>query len=820
MDRFRDIINLMDLENHEVEARFKYPSLYIVDQLYSAMKPVKEEMYLEEFWFIELVKYRSRIKITEHEFNQTPVKCMQGIGNSFVSKKRIKDEDFGPFSLHEAEEKTEHLSEYAQSSRRNKMYRVVNNVVFDLKSLLVDIKYTTRCANNQKIFYELIKPEIVPTLLIEVEFKHKDGIDLFLNQILPRILGISSISDLVLPKIQLPVELKTHTCTIQSLVDIQNYENLFITPKIDGRLCIFRIEESKCLVQFAVGSPYIRSFLIKKIKNKLIEGYGEFIQIGNQRVIFPILIVVDGITQSRTTTIPNIEGEILFASKPISHSFKTPEQFFTAVIEILQSEIVVLNQSVPTDGAIMGNLKNQEGIIVDKKIKLVNTVDFYAVFDYGPNSTVIITKGTSETYIKLILYAGNSGSPKHVRKETIPLLPGSSFDQESQILKLKLGNQTHLIFNKSIIEIGPNQIQSRQDKTSLLLDSKRYFGNSYNVATETTGISLEILNRLASNYLNAKLDFAAEIVHSVKIEDPGILNVNKIYYATNNRQIGRALRTFNNYIVSQLLYSFGTKFRSGSNKTILDIDGGRGGIMQKAYFLEAVFLLITDSDSNALAEASRRIDEYRTKQPKVYKYATLHATPRSLTYESQVRGHIRKGTKIDLINYSFAIHFSLDPGAKEELPVMINLRKLASPGTRVIVTCLAGEIVTQLLSMGQPIKYNLEGTSVPYTITATPNPNIISVLNPMSSVEPMEEYVLTYQVVIDHFEHAGFRLIDSCLFSTLLDAHREFFTDRVDQFETKTNTIAWFKTVREAFAVQDDSKELSKIHRYFVFVKN
>lgn len=821
--------------DNEVEIQMRPLGFHLLNQMYSTIQDYKLEYYLEAVWFDEdKTKYRIRLPMTTEDLKKNPSNLIKSRFRrvKIVEKRKVQVFEFINFNLVESTEEVSKSHDILSLINNNIIYRVVTNFIFDLDSILVDFKCVTKI-NNHRINAELVHPLNIPFFSTEFEIKKPEGIDLFWESLYPRLMNISHIEDIGIDSLVFPVSMFTNTINMLSLLEIKDYTKYFLTTKIDGQNVRFKLTKDKdnksvLYMESSVGSLSVRSFRVDA-KWPFVDlcGYGEYLIIDKKRYLFPISILKDGVLVERTEQhkIKFPEGDITFIHKPYYFDFESSSQFFATLCELLKKNIYEIGQTrIPTDGAIMGTKESDAKSVMDYKIKLDNTIDMYMVFNYTSNYSFVNKKG-SETHLNMHSYYTFNKQPK-LNKISLWHLNNATFNNTGQFIEFETSTgQKQIAFNKFILETLVNDestiVRPRMDKTMNTWVHKTNFGNKQSVAIENTGIILEDLMDLMTDYeaaytrLVSNKGFASH-------DNLGALNTGKVYYKeANNRLAGRTHRLFTNMVVSRILFPHTTKFRLGRQCVLLDVDGGRGGIIQKAYFSEVKFLLISETIDETLKEARQRLYDMSNQKPNMFKYDALHDTIRSPSYSKRVKSILttHKLPGIDVIYIGFAVHFSIDTSSAESIQVfMNNLNDLCKPGTRVIITTMDGQAINKMLNLRDTIQYNVDDNTK-FIIKRGSHPNTISVMNEMSSEVYIDEYLIEPDSFIKILDKNKYYLLEHNNFTSFVNMNRDFYESGEYLLEPRENTRNFSNTIKQAFGDTRYDMSLLGLSVYYIFVK-
>jgi SAM-dependent methyltransferase len=338
-----------------------------------------------------------------------------------------------------------------------------------------------------------------------------------------------------------------------------------------------------------------------------------------------------------------------------------------------------------------------------------NSIDFYIEFvrdkktgkilSVYDNSIVIDDFTAEKPYVICHLHVGNRN------KYTGEMEPVLFREKENgYICNLFTSNgkifdsEKNIINDKTIVEFYYNNdnnvddrfkwvpIRTRYDKTQQMILYRKEFGNYITVAEKvfrsmTNPILITDFDDLAKggtnydtklNQLKSKINY--ELIASTIKENKYFQNVEKLV---------KIMTSFHNYIKSVLIYTHSNKnYTGGKPQSVLEIAFGRGGDINRYFYVQVDFLVGTDIDYDNLISstngAKSRYEFLKRTKPNVPRMFFVQADGGSLlNYEDQL-GALKgmtnenkyfmeqffskdknKRTLFDRINCNFAIHYML-----------------------------------------------------------------------------------------------------------------------------------------------------------------
>ena len=367
-----------------------------------------------------------------------------------------------------------------------------------------------------------------------------------------------------------------------------------------------------------------------------------------------------------------------------------------------------------------------------------NSIDFYIQFERDKTTGKILTvyDNSNDDYVRnksyriCKLYCGKFNSQREV-----PEL----FHEEQQMYWAYLfldGGEVrdvdgNIITDGTVVEFYYNDqkgediiiperfrwipIRTRYDKTESVLRFHRKYGNNLDVAMKVwRSIQNPILYADFQDLAKGNDPKKNQFFYDIKVEllrkrigHELITTVTKQnQYYQNIKKNAEAMRTFHNWIKSNIIYTFCNKqYKNDVPQTIFDIGCGVGGDIMKFYYVSIAYYVGIDIAKEGLFSAVNgaisRYNNQRKNKPNFPKFEFIHADAGTkLTYEDQNRvlGGMnnenrllinkyfgQNSTKFDIVNCQFVMHYFL----KDQLTwdnFKSNLNKTLKPGGFFIAT--------------------------------------------------------------------------------------------------------------------------------------
>lgn len=511
----------------------------------------------------------------------------------------------------------------------------------------------------------------------------------------------------------------------------------------------------------------------------------------------------------------------------------------------------------------------------------MNSIDFYVEYERSPETgkVLILYDNSDDEKIKnkpykiLNLYVG-----KRTKGSEIPVLFRKEEGDYRAYVFLKKGEvkdiESNIIQDKTVIECYYNNddtlnpkfrwvpMRTRYDKTQAVQMYKRRYGNYIDVANK---IWRSIINPVLANDFNILADdkmfeshlasISKKITHSlIKSE-----RAENVYYEMQTN-MAEAMRNFNNYIKSIMIYTYCSYvYNKGEKLSVLDFACGRGGDIMKFYYARVDYYVGFDYDLNNLTDATNgALSRYRQMRKKNANFPNMyfiHADGGALldideqlkslgTMTNQNKSMIRKffnldeknRTKFGVINCQFAVHYFL----KNELTwnnFTRNINMYLQNNGFVLFTTFDAETVNKEFDKDGKIqihftdkkgekkllievlkKYNDVDFSKPVGVGHT-----IDVLNASFSTKYITEYLVHKDFFIKELEEkCNLELVESEMFENIYHINKDYFTKVIEE-ETTAKTKKFLRKVARLYDQTNDENragfELMRLNRYYIFRK-
>lgn len=643
---------------------------------------------------------------------------------------------------------------------------------------------------------------------------------------------------------------------------INDLKNVAITPKVDGIECQFIIYNNNTFVY--VNSRWINiesNFFWPKQKH-FIRGIGEYYIVdestknrhtGNKDIntvsklprlvhkLYPFCVEIstkknNNIHMSRLESlgyffshVNTSDTKLLnFDIKKILTNFESEQEFYIQVYNLLNMEF-----PYKIDGLIVFNTAdswqtNNNTHIIDYKLKLDNTVDLFGTIDIENN---ILMNGNS---IVLNLYKYNLLKRKSVNvdgsyrrpicelsifksvkikvknenddsDESNNSLSYFNFDVDINMIVVKHkenGNKFILIPHCFIAEYSVlyNEIiKFRIDKTNKYYDRMEYFGNSS-----------EIVNRSISMHENNQIVSVKELLTAKSIKDLFKDNEpNDVHYYrpdTNDTTSG-LLRRFNNFMKTD---SIAMAANSMINKKVcsrvLDIDAGKGGDINKLYFMNVKYVFATDIDNNALNIYKERYDRVNANhRGKMFGYSLVKTCIINDDFIDTIlkkmnikRNEFNETHAFDLVNYQLAIHFYWEK--KNFSTVLNNIKFFCKNKTKIVISTNNGYLIKKYLENTNELSLKIDSKENLYMHIIRAGDNKIRIIcEPLTENEGVVENLVFNDELISEFEKHNFKLINVIDFNryandiVLFERMKEFNSHNTSASKLITTIINLFE---------------------------
>ena len=346
-------------------------------------------------------------------------------------------------------------------------------------------------------------------------------------------------------------------------------------------------------------------------------------------------------------------------SKYLDYKWKPPEMnsidFYVEFEKDKSGKVLVIY-----DNSVLGTIKN-------KPYKILNLYVGLAI--KGVQKPVLFDNENSHS--QAYLYLDDSGE---VRSKDGKLIQDKTVVEFSYDLTADINNNYRWI-----------PLRTRYDKTENVHKNHTDYGNYVDVAFK---IWRSINNPVSEQDLQILSDEKTYDTHIKqmrgRIDYTSIRDEKRldIYYQKKSR-LAEEMRHFNNYVKSNLIYTYyNWRYNDRIKNKILDAACGRGGDVQKFYYVEAEIVVGFDRDIQGITDAADgAITRYQNERAKHAKYPPMFFMQASainlLKYEDQIKELGRMNNEMektfkrfftfddkrmifDRLNCMFALHYFLE----------------------------------------------------------------------------------------------------------------------------------------------------------------
>lgn len=499
-----------------------------------------------------------------------------------------------------------------------------------------------------------------------------------------------------------------------------------------------------------------------------------------------------------------------------------------------------------------------------------NSIDFYIRFAIDKkNQEIIITEGECNHYKICKLYVGKlTKEGDTIIERPIPFLVDEE-EQEAKILLDKNGNARDingkLISTNSVVEFIYNTnvpdlenssrwipIRTRIDKNESIRLYNRKYGNPIEIANR---IWNSIVNPVTEDTL---VSLAKDDTYEINLDliRNSIVRKTTTYY-TDKINIGVHMRAFHNFIKTKMIKEY---FKNSTN--VLDIGCGRGGDLIKFFKLPYNLYVGTDRDYGSLFtiddSANNRYMQEKQRNKKLKEVVLINADSTGVfssevqkkIFSNMTEENIKKidkyltgDIKYGLINCQFTIHYYLST-EDSWYNFCKNINNLIADNGYLLITTFDADIIRKKFGNKNSFSAqytNRYGTELKlYEIVKFYKEevgyigNAIDVVNTMISDDPIREYLVDKQFLIDSMrEKCGLELVDTDTFQNFTFMYSSYFKgehNEDNQYLNKTNyakinkyyQIITNSNLDENASLLEEIKasfEFSKLSRYYIFQK-
>ncbi len=410
-------------------------------------------------------------------------------------------------------------------------------------------------------------------------------------------------------------------------------------------------------------------------------------------------------------------------------------------------------------------------------------------------------------------------------------------------------------------------IRTRYDKTESVLKHKKKYGNNSDIADAVwnsiqQNITINDLEKLGNEKIYDQE--LAEIKNRIDSSVVAKGRQTDVYYQKTT-DFAKPLRSFNNYIKSNILFTYcSPKIMNNKLKklSILDLGCGRGGDIQKFFHSKIGKYVGFDPDHNGIHSSTdgalSRYNNFRRKMPNFPKMDFLIADANTeLNYESQLKSigkmsSVNKdllesifGTdsnnlnniKFDVFNCQLMIHFVL----KNDVTwnnFCSNINNYMADDGYLLISTFDGEKLHKMFKQKNGnIKevYSEEGTRKTFfefkssydhssnniDKTGLSYSAFVSMIKDDNNFDT--EYIVTEKFLVNSLkEKCDMELVESNSFHKIYEQQRNFF-ENIAPKEENSLTKNYLMKVREFYNMEDSinkaSLEFNKLHKYYIFKK-
>ncbi|AAC97815.1 ORF MSV067 putative mRNA capping enzyme large subunit homolog (vaccinia D1R), similar to SW:P20979 [Melanoplus sanguinipes entomopoxvirus] len=840
--QFYSTHNPVDNVHNEIELTYLFDNLLLLSNIASYTE-TKKKLQLEYIikYVDKSIKLRQRHEYDYPNFEITNTYMIQKLTNQWTIKKLINkiEENIGNEKFiiaHNTEEdniKNNMIIPPKKLIMSNVTIHILSSIYFIINGNVrveFKLKGTLGAADNNKMMLQTYLNNVLTykqftSYYIEIEILNKLSKDEFYRDITNAfryIYSINNLNNFALSTKNISPSVKTFMLPFDSLY-LMDKSKYFLTSKIDGEVVQFTVKNGICDI-------VLYNFIFKNkqtnIPNHIVmKGFGEYKKIDNVKTIYPFVFTEIYSTDSKqkyntryemikfyNDNIKNKEFDITFKHKPIIPIEKDIVNEAIAYYKSLDEKI--------TDGVILLDKESN----IDYKLKIDNTVDVIASLNTHKSPNKIHKDGI---YMTFNLYMNDEKNITELLKVEMKSNDLITYDNDINMLKFK---NIHNRYGKNILYaplcciveysfLKSKIVNIRLDKTTKFFKSN-YYGNSLKVILDSKTFHEKYvpLDTVGIDYLYTMFKINNEIYDKKNL----ILNQNVEKYfkepIENNQQQRPPLNIFTNLIKTEAISIAASKLCAEiPNRHVLSIDIGRGGDINKYYYIGISGMLGTDPDISALSEAQERYNSLQTRKrvnSTVYKFSSLNISILDHDYLNKVKSTYMTQQKIKyfgLIEWQMAIHYSYNVDTKNK--ILNILKNLSTDGTKVIITCLNGNKIKNLLINNQNIKYKIQD-NIYYNISKV-NDDKIKVLYDATMTTWLEEYLI-YDTIIEDFNKYNFILDDMFEFKDIYNNDAMLVLKTNSLFPRKATSV-FYKNILNQNTKDNQVLELMNLFKVYIF---
>ena len=597
-----------------------------------------------------------------------------------------------------------------------------------------------------------------------------------------------------------------------SFLNIKNFDpkTTLLTTKTDGEYVQFIVKDGYLYFYLP---PLIHMYKINSKKN--FAGHGEFLK--PTREIYPFALHNTSMTREEQfdffSDFDNGDSTIKLCLKPYWGPFESHQDIFFLIQERERSKV----PEEKTDGYIL--IQNETKQIVDYKLKFQNTIDIFATLSW---------RGNSENGVDLQLW--QSDGQTITKRCDIRTGADFSFDERSQTLQYFDSNEnTMQVFPTMFImeiDVTTNEYLPRIDKTEKFIQTG-YKGNPkeiiqkiYQFATEgitrdfILNLTQDSLQKLFDKMSNNSLDKNKEY-----IQQP--LNTSVDWYDTKKKKVALGPNLLMNAIKTQDFEANTSMTQNRIHKpSVLSIYCGRGGDLNKCFFIGAKYVFGLEPSTISIEEAIKRYQQRKESNPYVFDFKVLEGRLEERDIVERLLDAMKEykfPKKYDHIDCHQGIHFSFTSKTKHHILHTINT--FSKPGTNVFITTNNKSIILPELKAQEDKTIIMTFDNIDYRYTLI-NDEKISVMITPSMASENQEYLIDKDEIIEAFTSNGFAILqvesaDNLLLPPEMYRHMAQCISK----ETESNSGAIWLSNLSKLNFNSNLKQLMSFQMNFGFTK-
>lgn len=410
-------------------------------------------------------------------------------------------------------------------------------------------------------------------------------------------------------------------------------------------------------------------------------------------------------------------------------------------------------------------------------------------------------------------------------------------------------------------------LRTRFDKTESVIKYQRKYGNNEYIAPKIwrsmlSPVELNDIKMLADektfdNYMKTVINprVTKDIIMSERAE--------KKYYELDDSKLSKHMRTFHNFIKTNLISTFcSPKYlnKSYGKLHVLDIGAGRGGDLMKYFHARVGKITCFDPDyENVFSTTNGLVSRLKTHQRKIQYFpetVPFIADGKGLfNLEDQLKvvpnmsdinkdtirnifGLDEKSSKFqtfEIISCQFMLHYLFETDLSLN-NFVANVNKFLKKDGYLIITMVDGDILHKSFQNDKVTHYYVDGSNKKILfeykkLYSEPESKLnktglsIDFYNAsfMSEGTYITEYLVTPKFLIDTIEEkCNMTLLDTDTFENQFNIHKDFL-EMGSNFEANLQTRDQFNKILQFYNMNLDdnegSYELMKLNRYYVFQK-